>query len=450
MIGSAVAPRTFCRKTGSMNDHRKAGDTTRRGKSTTPSAKTHPGERIAKIMARAGLCSRRDAEAWIAAGRVSVNGQVLTSPAINVTERDEITIDGAPLVERERTRLFLFHKPRGLVTTARDPEGRPTIFDALPKDAPRLVAVGRLDINTEGLMLLTNDGGLARVLELPATGWLRRYRVRAHGEIDQAALDGLAGGVAIDGVSYAGIEAKLDRSQGANVWLTMGLREGKNREIKRVLEHLGLAVNRLIRISFGPFQLGEIEEGALIEAPTRVVREQIGPRLAREAGADFEAPIRERPRPEERERRGRTSKRFDERSDTHRGGDRPGRFSGRGDATERETAPRADHRPDRKRKYVAAIRAARAAAERGPRRRVERGATSDRKGREIKVERIQTTRQDKRQAEAPRRGPKRPAGDKGKARDRFARETKRERPTGGAPHRRGGDGPRSPHRPRRG
>src|ERR1700722_13028732 len=285
-------------------------DQRRSGASKPQAAKPHPGERIAKIMARAGLCSRRDAEAWIAAGRVSVNGEVLASPAINVTERDEITIDGAPLVERERTRLFLFHKPRGLVTTARDPEGRRTIFDALPEGAPRLVAIGRLDINTEGLLLLTNDGGLARVLELPATGWLRRYRVRAHGEVDQAALDGLAGGVTIDGVAYAGIEAKLDRAQGSNVWLTMGLREGKNREIKRVLEHLGLAVNRLIRISFGPFQLGEIEEGALIEAPTRVVREQIGPRLAREAGADFDAPIRERPRPEERERRGRTSKRF--------------------------------------------------------------------------------------------------------------------------------------------
>src|SRR5579872_2368283 len=318
-----------------MSDQRSSEDRRRKPK-PPPSAKPHPGERIAKVMARAGLCSRRDAEAWIAAGRVTLNGQVLTSPAINVTERDEIKVDGALLGQRERTRLFLFHKPRGLVTTARDPEGRPTIFEALPEETPRLVAVGRLDINTEGLMLLTNDGGLARVLELPATGWLRRYRVRAHGEIDQAALDGLAGGVTIDGVSYAGIEAKLDRSQGANVWLTMGLREGKNREIKRVLEHLGLAVNRLIRISFGPFQLGEIEEGALIEAPTRVVREQIGPRLAREAGADFEAPIRERPRPEERERRGRTSKRFDERPDSHRGGDRPGRFSGRSDATERE------------------------------------------------------------------------------------------------------------------
>src|SRR5579862_484453 len=208
-----------------VRSHAKPRDKSRQPKSA------HPGERIAKIMARAGLCSRRDAEAWIAAGRVSVNGQVLTSPAINVTERDEITIDGAPLVERERTRLFLFHKPRGLVTTARDPEGRPTIFDALPPELPRVVAVGRLDINTEGLILLTNDGGLARILELPATGWLRRYRVRAHGVVDQAQLAALADGIAIDGVFYGAIEATIDRVQGDNIWLVLGLREGKNREI---------------------------------------------------------------------------------------------------------------------------------------------------------------------------------------------------------------------------
>src|SRR5579871_3791528 len=187
---------------------------------TTQEPHVRPGQRIAKVMARAGLCSRRDAEAWIAAGRVTVNGKVLDSPAFNVSEADDVRVDGRALAERERTRLFLFHKPRGLVTTARDPEGRATIFDALPPEAPRLVAVGRLDINTEGLLLLTNDGGLARMLELPATGWLRRYRVRAHGAIDQAALDRLAGGVTIDGVAYAGIEAKLDRAQGANVWLT--------------------------------------------------------------------------------------------------------------------------------------------------------------------------------------------------------------------------------------
>ena len=215
----------------------------------TNKSEIRDGQRIAKAMARAGLCSRRDAEAWIEAGRVSVNGVILDSPAFNVGPDDDVRVDGEPLRAPERTRLFFFHKPRGLVTTARDPEGRRTIFEALPKDLPRVVAIGRLDINTEGLLLLTNDGGLARVLELPATGWLRRYRVRAHGEVLQSQLDALREGVTIEGIHYAGIEARLEREQGSNVWIMMGLREGKNREIKRVLEHLGLAVNRLIRVS---------------------------------------------------------------------------------------------------------------------------------------------------------------------------------------------------------
>src|SRR5271168_2842925 len=234
----------------------------------TNKSEIRDGQRIAKAMARAGLCSRRDAEAWIEAGRVSVNGAILESPAFNVGPDDDVRVDGEPLRAPERTRLFFFHKPRGLVTTARDPEERRTIFDALPLDLPRVVAVGRLDINTEGLLLLTNDGGLARVLELPSTGWLRRYRVRAHGTIDQAALDALSGGITIDGVDYLGIEAKLDREQGSNVWITLGLREGKNREIKKVLEHLGLAVNRLIRVSFGPFELADLAEGEAAEVRT--------------------------------------------------------------------------------------------------------------------------------------------------------------------------------------
>ena len=195
-----------------------------------------PGERIAKVMARAGLTSRREAEAWIAAGRVSVNGAVISSPALNVTVSDRITVDGEPLRARERTRLFLYHKPRGLVTTHSDPQGRDTIFRALPKGLPRLISVGRLDINTEGLLLLTNDGGLARILELPATGWLRRYRVRALGRVRQDALDRLRAGITIDGLHYGPIEATLDREQGANVWLTFGIREGKNREVRKVLE----------------------------------------------------------------------------------------------------------------------------------------------------------------------------------------------------------------------
>jgi 23S rRNA pseudouridine2605 synthase len=249
------------------------------------------GERIAKVIARAGLASRREAEAWIAAGRVAVNGAKITSPALNVTAADRIAVDGKPLPRAERTRLFLYHKPRGLVTTSSDPQGRPTIFGALPKDLPRLISVGRLDLATEGLLLLTNDGGLARALELPATAWLRRYRVRAHGKVTQLELNALRGGVTVDGVNYGPIEATLDREQPSNVWITFAIREGKNREVRNVLRHLGLHVARLIRVSFGPFQLGELAEGEVQEVPTRVLRDQLGEKLARQAGADFDAPI---------------------------------------------------------------------------------------------------------------------------------------------------------------
>jgi 23S rRNA pseudouridine2605 synthase len=251
----------------------------------------HEGERIAKVIARAGLASRREAEAWIAAGRVSVNGAKITSPALNVRRDDKIAVDGKPLPGAERTRLFLYHKPRGLVTTTSDPQGRPTIFGALPKDLPRLISIGRLDMNTEGLLLLTNDGGLARALELPATAWLRRYRVRAHGKVTQHDLDGLRGGVTVEGINYGPIEATLDRDQGSNVWITFAIREGKNREVRNVLRHLGLQVARLIRVSFGPFQLGELAEGAVSEIPTRVLRDQLGEKLARAAGANFSGPI---------------------------------------------------------------------------------------------------------------------------------------------------------------
>jgi 23S rRNA pseudouridine2605 synthase len=341
------------------------------------------GERIAKVMARVGLCSRRDAEVWIAEGRVSVNGEVLKTAAVNVTLEDRVTVDGKPLAARERTRLFMFHKPRGLVTTDHDPEGRPTIFDALPDNLPRLVSIGRLDINTEGLLLLTNDGGLARVLELPSTGWLRRYRVRANGKTDQAQLDALREGITIDGVDYAGIEAHLDREQGANVWLTMGLREGKNREIKRVLEHLGLAVNRLIRLSYGPFQLGDLEEGAVDEVRTRVLMDQIGPALAQEAGADFESAVVDRtPLPDvDPDARGARKPRG-----------KPGPVRGYEEEAER---PRKDRPAPGPRKHVSVLRAtapAQAAAKGGNektvRRRIERAETADRKGRTVNVERI--------------------------------------------------------------
>jgi 23S rRNA pseudouridine2605 synthase len=250
-------------------------------------------ERIAKVIARAGLCSRREAEAWIVAGRVSVNGKRLKTPAFTVSADDRVEVDGKPLPRPERTRLFLYHKPKGLVTTNRDERGRPTIFGALPKEAPRLVSIGRLDINSEGLLLLTNDGGLARVLELPQTGWLRRYRVRANGRVIQPALERLARGITVDGIEYGPIQATLDREQGSNVWLTLGLREGKNREVRNVLRVLGLTVNRLIRISYGPFRLGELAPGALEEVKTRVLREQLGDKITRLASADFAAPLRE-------------------------------------------------------------------------------------------------------------------------------------------------------------
>jgi len=252
------------------------------------------GDRLAKVIARSGLCSRRDAEVWITEGRVVVNGKKVLTPAFNVTERDRVLVDGAPLAARQGTRVWLYHKPAGLVVTEKDPEGRPTIFEALEAHGlPRVVSVGRLDINTEGLLLLTNDGGLKRVLELPATGWLRRYRVRAHGVVTQAALDQLKDGIEVDGIRYGPIEATLEREQGANVWLVLALREGKNREVKNVLGALGLEVNRLIRVSYGPFQLGDIPVGGVETVKAKMLRDQLGKKLAEAADVDFDSEMPE-------------------------------------------------------------------------------------------------------------------------------------------------------------
>lgn len=245
-----------------------------------------PGEpmRVAKALARAGLCSRREAERWITEGRVEVNGKVIASPALDVGPNDKIIVDGKPLPNAEPPRLWRYHKPRGLVTTHRDPEGRPTVFDSLPKELGRVISIGRLDFNSEGLLLLTNDGALARHLGLPSTGWLRRYRVRAFGRVTQADLDRLKEGVEVEGVQYGPVEATLDKVQGSNSWMTVAIREGKNREVRKILASIGLDVGRLIRISFGPFQLLELQPGSVELVKRRVVIEQLGPRIARELG----------------------------------------------------------------------------------------------------------------------------------------------------------------------
>jgi 23S rRNA pseudouridine2605 synthase len=270
----------------------------------TPPPPSGAPERIAKVIARAGLCSRRDAERWIAEGRVAVDGAVLTSPAVTVTAANLVVVDGKPLPEPERPRLWRYHKPTGLVTTHRDEHERPTVFGALPADLPRLISIGRLDLNSEGLLLLTNDGALARRLELPATGWVRRYRVRVNGVVEPARLTALARGLTIDGVAYGPIKAQLDRQQGANAWLTMSLQEGKNREVRRVLEHLGHPVSRLIRIAYGPFQLGNLARGAIEEVQQKVLREQLG----LDARAQTAKPESARPGPPRRQSAARQSR----------------------------------------------------------------------------------------------------------------------------------------------
>ncbi|MBO6947574.1 MAG: rRNA pseudouridine synthase [Rhodospirillales bacterium] len=234
------------------------------------------GERIAKVMARAGLCSRREAERWIEAGRVEVNGKKLTTPACVIKKGDTVVVDGNVLPDKEPTRLWRYNKPAGLVTSHKDPEGRKTVFDAMPAHMPRVISVGRLDLNSEGLLLLTNDGELARKLELPDTGWTRRYRVRVHGSVDSKDLLALGRGVTVDGVKYGPITASFDSRTGANAWLTVSLKEGKNREVRKVMEHIGLSVNRLIRTAYGPFQIGNLPEGETEEVRPKALRDQVG------------------------------------------------------------------------------------------------------------------------------------------------------------------------------
>jgi 23S rRNA pseudouridine2605 synthase len=237
---------------------------------------TPPGDRIAKVLSRAGIASRREAERMIAEGRVAVNGKVIERAALNVTAKDRIEVDGKPLRAAEAPRLWLYHKPSGLVTTTKDEQGRTTIFDELPDDLPRVMSVGRLDLNSEGLLLLTNDGAIKRQLELPSTGWLRRYRVRLNGKPTDATFQPLRDGLEVEGTRFQPMIVTLDRQQGANAWVTVGLREGKNREIRRAMEDLGLKVNRLIRISYGPFQLGQMKPGEVHEVRPRIMRDQLG------------------------------------------------------------------------------------------------------------------------------------------------------------------------------
>ncbi|HLZ67088.1 MAG TPA: pseudouridine synthase [Aliidongia sp.] len=254
---------------------------------TGPGPETGPdkGDRIAKVLARAGLCSRRDAERWIEEGRVAVDGKLLTTPAVVVTPGSIILVDGKPIKEPEPSRLWRYHKPAGLVTSHRDEKGRSTLFDTLPPELGRVISVGRLDLNSEGLLLLTNDGELARKLELPATGWVRRYKVRVHGTVDPERFLPLVEGVVIDGVRYGEIKVEFERQKGSNAWVTVALTEGKNREIRKVFEHLGYVVTRLIRLSYGPFQLGLLPRGGIEEVPRRVLRDQLGLGAAKDKGA---------------------------------------------------------------------------------------------------------------------------------------------------------------------
>jgi len=253
-------------------------------------------ERIAKRLARAGIASRRDVERMIAAGRVAVNGKRIDTPALTVTAADRIAVDGREIGVPERARLWRYHKPAGLVTTARDEKGRETVFDRLPADLPRVMSVGRLDLTSEGLLLLTNDGALKRRLELPSTGWSRRYRVRVHGTPEEAALERLRRGIEVGGERFRPMSVTLERQQGANAWLSVVLREGKNREVRRAMEAIGLVVTRLIRVSYGPFQLGDLPKGAVDEVRARVLADQLGLEGPRGQARKADRPAARRPK----------------------------------------------------------------------------------------------------------------------------------------------------------
>jgi len=270
---------------------------------TTTTGSSDGGQRIAKWIARAGICSRREAERLIAQGRVDVDGAAPDGPGVVVDDPTRIAVDGERLAPPEPTRLFRYHKPTGRIVAERDPEDRPTIYADLPGDLPRVMPVGRLDVASEGLLLLTNDGAVKRSLELPATGWIRRYRARVYGDVDEAALAKLANGVTIDGVQYGGIKASLDNRSGANAWLSISLREGKNREVRRVLAHLGLRVNRLIRVAYGPFQLGSLKPGRVAEVPPKVMAEQLGLPMPADAHIGKAKPKREPTKPNAHRRR---------------------------------------------------------------------------------------------------------------------------------------------------
>ncbi|MAQ37323.1 MULTISPECIES: pseudouridine synthase [Thioclava] len=383
-------------------------------------------ERIAKVIARSGVASRRDAEKMILAGKVAVNGKQIDSPALDVAASDKITIDGKPIDAPQETRLWLYYKPLGLVTTEKDEQGRRTIFDEMPEGMPRVLNVGRLDINSEGLLLLTNDGGLKRRLELPETGWLRKYRVRVNGRPTEQSFEPLRQGITIEGEEFLPMEVSLDRQQGANAWLTVGIREGRNREIRRAMTEIGFQVNRLIRISYGPFRLMDMKAGDVMEVKRRMLRDQLG-------GLLDDKPVGGEAKPERKERGDRP-----ERGDRKDRGDKP-RFKRDRDEGGRDDKPRfrkdrdEGGREDRPRKpRTGGFKSHRDEGDRG-----DRGERGDR-----------GPRFSKDRGDRPDRGPR---GDKprfNRDRDEGGRDDKprfrKDREEGGREDRPFRDGPRKP------